>query len=110
MIRETLASGAKCVFLGISPDGVYRWQRRNRTGNKMSSSSVGSGLPPNAWVRLVRTGNTIYGYTSTDGVTWNSVGSQNVTMASNVYFGLAVASGSSTTSNTSTFSNVLLVP
>jgi hypothetical protein len=110
MIRETLASGAKCVFLGISPDGVFRWQRRNRTGNKMSSTSVGSGLPPNAWVRLVRTGNTIDGYTSPDGVTWSLVGSQNVTMASSVYFGLAVASGSATKLNTTTFSNVLLVP
>jgi hypothetical protein len=110
MIRETLTGGAKCVFLGVSPDGSYRWLRRNKTSNKITASTVGNGTIPNVWVRLVRTGNSISGYTSPDGVTWTSIGSQSVTMASNVYFGLAVASGSSGVLNTSTFSSVALVP
>jgi hypothetical protein len=110
MIRETLAANARCVFLGVSPEGKYRWQRRTKTGGKMSSSNCGTGAPPNVWIRLVRSGNTISGYTSVDGVTWASAGSQSVTMAANIYFGLVVVSGSSTTLNTSAFSDVSLVP
>ncbi len=110
MIRESLTSGSKYAFMGIPPNGTFRWQRRNNTGGSTSATTSTIGTPPNAWVRLVRTGNTLTGYRSTDGVTWTQVNSRSITMATSIYVGLAVASGSSNTLNTATFSNSTVVP
>ncbi len=57
MIRESLTSGSEYAFMGISPDGTFRWQRRSKTGGSTSSTTSTIGMPPSAWVRLVRTGN-----------------------------------------------------
>jgi len=109
-IRESLTSGARNAFMGISPDGRFRWQRRGNTGGSTSSTASTTGTPPNAWARLVRVGNTFYGYKSTDGTNWTQAGSRSITMATNIYVGLAVASGSSNTLNTATFTNLTAVP
>ncbi len=110
MIRETLTSGSRYGLMGISPDGVFRFQYRNSAGNKTTSTISNLGAPPAAWVRLVRSNNLLSGYESTDGTTWTFVDSQNVKMASEVYVGLAVASGDPGVLNNSTFSNVDVLP
>jgi hypothetical protein len=110
MIRESLTAGSRYAFMGVSPGCTFRWQRRASTGGSTSATTSGSATTPKAWVRLVRSGSTLYGYKSTDGVTWKQVTSSSITMAANIYVGLAVASGSTTSLNTSTFSNVTAVP
>jgi hypothetical protein len=110
MMRENLSKGARSVFMGISGDGTFRWQRRNSTGANTSSSTSSVGIVPNVWVRLVRTGNTFYGYKSIDGTNWTKVSSRSIAMATNIYFGLAVASGNTNALNTATFTGVLPVP
>jgi regulation of enolase protein 1 (concanavalin A-like superfamily) len=110
MIRETLTGPSSFAAMGISPNGWIRWNRRNGTGNNYSSTKAGSGTAPNLWVRVVRSGNTFTGYKSTDGVNWVQVNSSNITMASNIYIGFVVASGNSSTLNTSTFSDASVVP
>jgi regulation of enolase protein 1 (concanavalin A-like superfamily) len=74
------------------------------------SSKSGNASPPNVWVRVVRTGNTLSGYKSVDGINWTLVNSANIAMASNIYIGLAEASGSASTLATSLFTNVMVVP
>jgi hypothetical protein len=60
---------------------------------------------------LVRTDNRFDGYQSTDGVTWRLVGSvSSLAMGTSIHIGLAVASGEPGTLNTSTFSEVVVVP
>jgi hypothetical protein len=110
IIRESLTSGSEYAFMGISPDGTLRWQRRRWTGGGTSSTTATVGTATNVWTRLVRTGNTIYGYNSIDGTNWTQVDSRRITMATDIYVGLAVASGSSNTLNTATFANVTVVP
>jgi hypothetical protein len=110
MIRESLTSGSEYAFMGTSPDGRFCWQRRGKTGGLTSSTTSTIGTPPNVWMRLVRTGKGLFGYQSTDGTTWTQVSSRSVTMAPNIYVGLAVASGSSNTLNTATFSNITVAP
>ena len=110
MIRESLTSGSEYAFMGISPNGTFRWQCRSTTGGSTSSTASTTGTPPNVWTRLVRTGNVLYGYQSTDGATWTEVNSRTITMATQIYVGLAVASGSSNTLNTATFNGVAVVP
>ena len=110
MIRESLTSGSRNAFMGITPNGSFRWQRRTNTGGNTFTSKSGSGTLPAVWVRVVRTGNRLSGYTSADGVSWTLVNSATISMASNVYIGLAVASGSTSTLGTATFTNITAVP
>src|SRR5262249_10454560 len=91
-VRESLTRGSKNVLMSISPNGGLRWQRRTSTTKGTSTSKAGSGTPPNIWARVVRKSNTLSGYTSTDGTNWNLVNSTSLTMANNIYVGLAVAS------------------
>lgn len=58
------------------------------------------------WVRLVRTGNAITSYTSTDGVAWTPQGTNTLALPAVAYVGLAVTSGTYNQLNTSTFDNV----
>jgi hypothetical protein len=112
MIRDSLAANAMGIFIGMSESNSYRWDRRSSTGGSTggsTSSSIGTG--PETWVRLVRSGDTITAYKSSDGTSWTSVGStSDTTIASTSYIGLAVSSGSDTTLNTSQFSNVSVTP
>jgi len=110
MLRESLTSGSEYAFMGISPDGTFLWQCRSKTGGSASSTTSTIGTPPSVWTRLVRNGNVLYGYQSADGANWTEVNSYTITMATQIYVGLAVASGSSTTLNTATFSKVAVVP
>jgi hypothetical protein len=110
IIRESLTSGSKYAFMGISPDGKFRWQRRASTGGTTSSTTSGTGTPPNAWARLVRTNGMFSGYKSADGTNWTLARSRSITMATNIYVGLAVASGTSNVLNSSTFNDVTVIP
>jgi hypothetical protein len=111
MIRDSLATNSKQIFMGMTGSGSYRWVRRAATGGSTSSTNSSSGTVPNTWVRLVRSGTTITAYKSTNGTTWTTVGSTtNTTFASTCYIGLAVGSGSDTTLNTSQFSNLSVTP
>jgi hypothetical protein len=113
MMRETLAANSRDAFIGVSPAGLVRAQWRSSTAatTTAASSSFGSLMVPNAWVRLKRSANKFTFYTSADGVNWNQVASpNNLRMATSGYFGLALASGNSAILNTSSFSNVTVVP
>ena len=109
MIRESLAPGARYAFMGISPDGLFRWQTRSATSGNITSRTARGGSPQ-TWIRLVRTGSKLEGYRSADGVKWSRMASANLPMAANISIGLAVASGSADTVNTATFSSPTVVP
>jgi regulation of enolase protein 1 (concanavalin A-like superfamily) len=102
MIRETLAANSNHTFSGVyggSLWGIYR------TAGGGSGYAYGGGATIPIWVRVVRSGNTFTDYTSAGGVSWTQVSSQTITMAQNVYMGLAV-SGSTSTLSTATFDNI----
>src|SRR5258707_7360114 len=107
MIRETLNPGANHVFLFDYSSTIYMTERTS-TGASSSYQSLGSGTLP-YWVKLARSGNVFSMYSSADGVTWLQLGaSQTVSMAPNVYVGLAVSSRSTSSLATATFDNVLI--
>lgn len=110
MIRENLTSGSRYAFMGLTPSGGFRWQRRNNTGGGTYSSKSGSTRFPKAWVRVVRSGSTFYGYKSTDGATWTLVNSASIGMATNIYLGWAVVSGSTSSLDTASLTNVSVIP
>ena len=105
MIRETLNSNATNAFTSYQSGPRLIFQCRPSTSGGTSQSTASGNVP--YWVKLVRTGSTFSGYTSLDGVNWSQVGtSQTISMATNVYFGLAVESGNTSTLGTATFDNV----
>ncbi|MEI6674811.1 MAG: discoidin domain-containing protein [Verrucomicrobiota bacterium] len=110
MIRDSLAANAMQVFMGMTGSNSYVWARRTATGGNNSTNNSNTGTVPNTWVRLVRSGNTLTAYKSSNGTSWTSAGKTTVTMAANCYIGLAVASGSNTSLNTSRLSNIHITP
>ncbi|MEI7899021.1 MAG: Ig-like domain-containing protein [bacterium] len=108
MIRETLAAGSKYVLMGLAGSNGYRWSRRNTTDADQTSYNHGTGTAPDFWVRLLRVGGTITGYTSTNGSSWTETRISTMTLSTNVYIGLAVSSGSDTILNTSQFDHVVV--
>jgi hypothetical protein len=110
MIRETLTSGSRYAYMGIVPGGGFRSERRSSTGGVTSYARAGPAKLPNAWVRVARSGDTLSGYKSTDGLNWSLINSTTVAMAPNIYIGWAVASGSSSGPVTVLITNVSVVP
>jgi regulation of enolase protein 1 (concanavalin A-like superfamily) len=107
MVRETLSAGANHVYLFDYSTSILLTERTS-TGASSSYQSMGSGTVPN-WMKLVRSGNVFSLYGSANGVNWVQLGtSQTVSMAVNVYIGLAVSNRTTASLATATFDNVSL--
>jgi regulation of enolase protein 1 (concanavalin A-like superfamily) len=105
MIRETLANNAKSAAVLATPESASHLRTRASTGG--NSATSGSGPTGPQWLKLTRTGNTLRGYTSADGVAWTQVGSSvTIAMAETVYIGLATTSRDVELLNTSVFEQV----
>jgi hypothetical protein len=107
MIRETLASNSKHAMMVVSPDNGAAFQYRSSTGGSSFDSHTAGPAAP-YWVQLVRSGDTLTGYYSSDGITWTQQSSATVAMKSTVYIGLAVTSHNNGTVSNAMFDNVAL--
>jgi fibronectin type 3 domain-containing protein len=105
IIGESTNAGAANAFIGVTPGNGITWQYRLSTGGVATTNSV-SGLSAPCWVELVRSGNTITGYSSADGTNWTMQGSADFAMAPAVRAGLAVCSHNNSSLCTATFDNV----
>ena len=105
MFRESLAANSKYVHTIVSPGRGLWTQYRSTTGGTAATAATRAGTAPE-WVRLTRTGNTFVGATSNDGVTWTTLGTITVSMASQIYVGLPVTSRNNTTLATAVFDDV----
>jgi regulation of enolase protein 1 (concanavalin A-like superfamily) len=63
--------------ISVSPSNGVAFQSDN-DGNGFVDSSTGAAGKAPIWLRLVRDGSTVTGYSSTDGTTWTRVGSGTV--------------------------------
>ena len=107
MIRETLTPGSTFAYTNYQGiyDGIYFGYRNSTGGSFEESNPKATSLP--YWVQMVRSGNTFSSFVSMDGVNWTQLGtSQTINMAQNVYVGLAVTSGSTSSLATATFDSV----
>jgi regulation of enolase protein 1 (concanavalin A-like superfamily) len=104
MFRDNLAAGSKHAGLFVTPGGGLRFIRRTSVNGGSASTSV-SGPKAPYWLKLVRSGNVITAYSSSNGTTWSTVGSATVSMQATIYVGLAVTSKKAWTT-TATFDNL----
>jgi hypothetical protein len=114
MIRETLDAGSKFAAVYITPGNGCRFQARTDT-DIAATSDTGVVTPAQTaitapyWVKLERdfAGN-FRGYYSANGTAWTpmSWNPQNISMASNVYIGLALTSHNNNATCTAKFSGV----
>jgi regulation of enolase protein 1 (concanavalin A-like superfamily) len=108
MMRETLnatSTNAKTAdWRGFG--GIYFDVRATTGGSTTEPAHVNVTMP--YWVRMSRSGSLFTSYVSLDGVNWQQLGSQTISMAQNVFVGLAVNSGNNTAVATAVFDNVSL--
>ena len=105
MLRATSAAGSAHVILDVRPAGGIEFMTRSADGNQ-TMFVAGDVQPLPAWLRLVRTGSTVTGYASSDGVSWRTVGSTALSIPASSFVGLAVTSHDAGTLTTATFDNV----
>jgi hypothetical protein len=110
MIRETLAPDAAYAFIGVNGSGNLLRARRTGTGASASFSTDSAVVLPNVWVRVSRSGDTIVRSHSTDGQAWIVDESRKIRMATSIYCGLVVNSGTSTNLSSATITNVNAIP
>ncbi len=91
MIRDGMSCGAKHVFLAATPGHGVRLQHRNRNF-WFSKDSAHADVSAPVWLRLVRRGGTITGYTSSDARHWKKVGTVKDRLGGGAVVGLAVTS------------------
>ncbi len=106
MIRETLSPGAANAYTAYYPNYTYLFERPSTGANTSNQANYLTATLP-YWLELVRSGSTFTAYQSADGQSWVQVGtSQTVTMAQNVYVGLAVSSDTNSSLATAAFDNI----
>jgi len=104
MIRESLDPSSTHMYAAFSQGAIWDAFRATTAGNT-TGQSISATLP--YWVKVVRSGSSLSGYGSTDGVNWTQIGAtQTITMAQNVFIGLAVSSDTNSALATATFDNV----
>jgi regulation of enolase protein 1 (concanavalin A-like superfamily) len=109
MFRESLGPGARHVMAIVSPGRGLAVQYRATTGQASAQAASVPGTAPK-WIRLTRSGNTFTASHSSDGITWQSLGSATVAMGQDVYVGLPVTSHNNTTRATALFDDVRITP
>jgi titin len=108
MIRESNATGSKEVGIYLSAANGLFFLRRSTTGGDTTTTNI-KGFTAPVWLKLTRKGDVFTAYSSTDGVTWSTVGSATVSMTPQVMVGLAVTSHKPGVLNTSKFDNVSVI-
>jgi regulation of enolase protein 1 (concanavalin A-like superfamily) len=108
MIRETLNANSAHAFLEYEPYPSAEIYFADRPSTGAATSVTGTAIPALPyWVKLVRSGSSFSGYISTDGASWVQVGpTQSISMAQNVYVGLALSANNSSVLDTASFDNV----
>jgi regulation of enolase protein 1 (concanavalin A-like superfamily) len=108
MIRETLDANSVNVMVAVTPGNGVSFQWRGTTGGGSDLANQ-TGISAPHWVRLTRSGNDFTAEHSTNGATWETLGTPaNIPMAASVYVGLALTSHNTGATCRARFSNVTI--
>ena len=109
MMRQTLDAGSAQALMLVSASKGMAFQRRTVTGGTSISTPGGAGAAPK-WVRLIREGTVVTASVSSNGTTWQEVGSDVFSFTGEIYVGLAVSSHDPAALATGTFDSVSVTP
>lgn len=105
-LRESLAPGSKMVALKMQGNGNIRRMIRATTNG--AANNLNYFRPQDTWLRLVRSGSTFTGYTSSDGTSWSFAFSTTISMGGCVHAGLFAESINVNVITTAVFGNVTI--
>jgi len=106
MIRESLNPDSSHAMMVVTPGQGASFQRRPGTG-ATSTNTDSTGIVAPYWVKIERSiSGTFTGSISPDGTTWTLVGTESISMGSNVYIGLAVTAHNASAACQAIFTNV----
>ncbi|MBA3684569.1 MAG: right-handed parallel beta-helix repeat-containing protein [Planctomycetes bacterium] len=108
MIREVGDASARHAFMAVTPGNGVSFQRRTVAGGP-SDHTQGPAVGAPTWLRLERIGDTVAGYQSSNGSTWQQVGSVSIPMGAVLRIGLAVTSHNDGTVCSGVFDQVSVV-
>ncbi|HWE04527.1 MAG TPA: LamG-like jellyroll fold domain-containing protein [Tepidisphaeraceae bacterium] len=106
MIRQSLAANSAFADMVITPGQGALFSDRAAAGGSAKFVHGDSTATAPIWLKLVRTGSLLSGYTSADGIKWTLVGSATVSMTGPVFIGLAVTSASTVSTGNAAFDGV----
>ena len=92
MIRESLDPAASHAFLFGTTTGEVAFANRDEAGASTNTVDAGTGSP--VWLKLERRDGLLTASRSLDGVSWTFAASASVSMAAEVFVGLAASSHS----------------
>ena len=107
MIRESLDASARYAFMRLNPEARSRGMFQYRVSEGVSTEGAGAvdaGIP--WWLRIVRSGNTIIGYHSSDGSSLTEAGRVSIDIGGEVLVGLAATSHNQDERTSVVFSSV----
>ncbi|MDN5286319.1 MAG: Beta-mannanase/endoglucanase precursor [Mucilaginibacter sp.] len=110
VIRESLDPNAKSLTLyqGEVGNRFTRFETRSATGGSTTWQG-GNKFSFSPWYRLQRSGNTFTAFQSTDGISWQAIGTSTVAMSSTCYVGFSVCAGATGAFSNITYENVAVV-
>ncbi|HEX4588388.1 MAG TPA: PA14 domain-containing protein, partial [Gemmataceae bacterium] len=99
MIRDGLAAAGQMVGLFLAADGIH-FESRSAAG-AAATVTVTPTTATSTWLKLVRNGNFITGYSSPSGAgnSWTLVGTATLTLGTTANLGFAAAGGTGTVAN-----------
>ena len=111
MARVSTNTGDLAASISLNGNGAGSFSTRSSTNGSYSSTTTNGVFAP-YWIRLVRSGTNVLGYTSPDGTTWKQLGSSfSLGIATNTPFqiGLGASPNTAGYSSYASFDNVSLV-
>jgi hypothetical protein len=116
MLRESLTASSAHVILDVKPDGGVEFMTRSDTGGPTLFVAGGTAAVPRidgpdaaaVWLKLVRSGANVTGYTSEDGTVWSVVGSTETTIGRSAHIGMAVTSHDVSRMNAGVFDSAFI--
>lgn len=103
LIRDNLKPTCPQAFLYLKAGSGMEFEHRGQSDSTVDWA--GNETAP-FWLRLVRQGQWIRAYKSSDGLNWIEVGSDQIKMRGKIYLGLGVSSWNNSKLTTSIFDNV----
>ncbi len=109
MMRNSLNANDSfaCIFASYSIDYLYKWRTTSGAGSQQTDSGVPATFP--CYVQLSRAASVFTGSFSTDDATWTTVNTQSVTMGYPYYVGIACVAADSTTPDSGSVNNFIVV-